>query len=359
MSVTLSSADLDRLGRAVELLVSPLDHGGLDGWRSVVLGELRPLLGADSAGFLLVTPDAVPFYSDEQDELNKYPDAPPPPLADGVPALVRSAQIGVATMPMIYGDDLPLYLGSEHYNDHAAPHHAHDTLAATVPTSGDGFGLSSLHFWHSRPTGPTFGDREVALLRVLRPAFQAGVRTALRWARQRDSLVDTVGAIGQAAAVSDLDGRLLHMTPALDDLMASDPDAEALRASVDAALDAVVSAAQGDGVGAAFERSVATRTAAYTLRGCLYGGHVGAPLAIVSVEAVAVEVPPAAVLRERFGLTPRQADVARLLARRLSNAEIADALSVSPHTARHHVEAVLRKLGLHSRAAVREVLIGG
>lgn len=321
-----------------------------------MLGQIRPLLGADSAGFLLVTPDAVPFYSDEQDELNKYPDAPPPPPVDGVPTLVRSAQLGVATMAMVYGDDLPLYLGSEHYNDHAAPHHAHDTLAATVPTVGDALGLSSLHFWHDRPAGPTFGDREVALLRVLRPAFQAGVRTALAWSRQCEALVDTVGALGQAVAVADLDGRLLHTTPALEDLVASDPDAEALRASIEAAFVAVIGAAQGDGVGAAFERAVATRTAAYALRGSLYGGHVGAPLAVVSVERTTPEVPSAAVLCERFGLTPRQADVARLLVQRMSNAEIAEALSISPHTARHHVEAVLAKLQIHSRADVREVL---
>jgi DNA-binding CsgD family transcriptional regulator len=55
---------------------------------------------------------------------------------------------------------------------------------------------------------------------------------------------------------------------------------------------------------------------------------------------------------EEFGLTPRQWDVARLLARGISNADIAATLGISPHTARRHTERVLRKLEVNSRAQV-------
>jgi DNA-binding CsgD family transcriptional regulator len=54
----------------------------------------------------------------------------------------------------------------------------------------------------------------------------------------------------------------------------------------------------------------------------------------------------------RFGLTRREAQVARLLARRATNREIADQLGVSPHTVRHHVENIFAKLGIHSRRSV-------
>jgi DNA-binding CsgD family transcriptional regulator len=53
------------------------------------------------------------------------------------------------------------------------------------------------------------------------------------------------------------------------------------------------------------------------------------------------------------GLTNRQLDVARLVARGLTNAEIAGRLFISPKTADHHVSAVLAKLGLTSRRSVR------
>ena len=55
---------------------------------------------------------------------------------------------------------------------------------------------------------------------------------------------------------------------------------------------------------------------------------------------------------EGFGLTRRQWDVAQLLAQGLSNAQIANTLGISPHTARRHTERVLHKLALNSRAQV-------
>jgi DNA-binding NarL/FixJ family response regulator len=49
-------------------------------------------------------------------------------------------------------------------------------------------------------------------------------------------------------------------------------------------------------------------------------------------------------------LTPREAEVVQLLARGLTNSEIASRLKVSEHTAKFHVGAVLAKLGARSRA---------
>jgi DNA-binding CsgD family transcriptional regulator len=54
----------------------------------------------------------------------------------------------------------------------------------------------------------------------------------------------------------------------------------------------------------------------------------------------------------RFGLTKREAQIARLLARRASNWEIAEQLDISPHTVRHHVENIFTKLGVHSRRSI-------
>jgi ATP/maltotriose-dependent transcriptional regulator MalT len=50
-------------------------------------------------------------------------------------------------------------------------------------------------------------------------------------------------------------------------------------------------------------------------------------------------------------LTPRELDVLRLVARGLSDAEIADALVVSPHTVHRHVANVRAKLRMPSRSA--------
>ena len=58
----------------------------------------------------------------------------------------------------------------------------------------------------------------------------------------------------------------------------------------------------------------------------------------------------ALALAERYGLSLRELEVALLLADGRSNVEIAAAVKVSTHTARHHTQHVLGKLGVRSRS---------
>ena len=64
-------------------------------------------------------------------------------------------------------------------------------------------------------------------------------------------------------------------------------------------------------------------------------------------------------MRARCGTSPRQAEVAQLMAERQSNREIAARLGIRPNTARHHCEGVLRRLGISSRAELRQTLGAG
>lgn len=63
-------------------------------------------------------------------------------------------------------------------------------------------------------------------------------------------------------------------------------------------------------------------------------------------------------LQQQYGLTERQVEVSRLLARGMSNAEIAESLGLSTYTARNHTEQVLFKLGASTRARVGAILRG-
>jgi DNA-binding CsgD family transcriptional regulator len=58
---------------------------------------------------------------------------------------------------------------------------------------------------------------------------------------------------------------------------------------------------------------------------------------------------PVVELAEKYQLTPREAEVALLLAEGAPNLLIANLLRISEHTARHHPQHVLVKMGLHSR----------
>jgi DNA-binding response OmpR family regulator len=64
-------------------------------------------------------------------------------------------------------------------------------------------------------------------------------------------------------------------------------------------------------------------------------------------------------LRERFNLTPRQIEVARLVSEGCSNAEIAQRLQMSYFTARNHTEQIFLKLGVPGRAAIGAIMYGG
>ncbi len=71
------------------------------------------------------------------------------------------------------------------------------------------------------------------------------------------------------------------------------------------------------------------------------------------VGGLACDVPAArAGTAAAGGLTPREREVAALVARGFSNRQIATELTIAERTAENHVEHILGKLGLHSRAQV-------
>jgi DNA-binding CsgD family transcriptional regulator len=81
---------------------------------------------------------------------------------------------------------------------------------------------------------------------------------------------------------------------------------------------------------------------------------------VVIVVVLGADAEPSAEhLHARYGLSPREVEVARLLADGLSTRELSSALHVSTHTARHHTENVLRKLRVRRRAEVGRRLRGG
>ena len=73
-------------------------------------------------------------------------------------------------------------------------------------------------------------------------------------------------------------------------------------------------------------------------------------LAIVDDGSAGADPSPGSRLACKFHLTPREVEVAMLLAGGAPNSTIAKVLAISEHTARHHTRHVLVKLGLHSRA---------
>jgi DNA-binding CsgD family transcriptional regulator len=111
-------------------------------------------------------------------------------------------------------------------------------------------------------------------------------------------------------------------------------------------------------VEAALGEGVATSAGQYNVTACHVeaGSQMPIALVVVVLERVPSRAELGGRLIERYGLTPRESAAATLLARRYSTAEVARTLGISVHTARHHTERVLTKLGVRSRAEAAEKL---
>ena len=73
------------------------------------------------------------------------------------------------------------------------------------------------------------------------------------------------------------------------------------------------------------------------------------PLADAVAEALAAPNVRPPTLGDDYGLTPREAEVLRLLPQGLTNREIGERLFITERTAAKHVENILPKLGVGSR----------
>ena len=113
--------------------------------------------------------------------------------------------------------------------------------------------------------------------------------------------------------------------------------------------------------GASLTLQVRTSAMEYRLRAVSVvdgGARAAVPTCVVWIRRCRPRLLTTEILRERYGLTPREVRVSTLLAARLRSREIADVLGISIHTARRHAEAVLRKVGVQSRAELRDRLRG-
>jgi len=177
----------------------------------------------------------------------------------------------------------------------------------------------------------------------------------------RATLEQLGDTLTEGVALVDERGRVAYRNAGLSELVREDPEGALLeRECAHLSRFLLVLAAPPGAKSRAREvvnagpRTFRTHAAAYRLHGTLIGrGLLGAgPMALVVLERTTLGRRSLEAAAACFGLTRRELTVARLLADGHSNEALAGLLGVSIHTARRHVEHVLLKLRVHSRAAV-------
>jgi DNA-binding NarL/FixJ family response regulator len=252
-------------------------------------------------------------------------------------ASLASRRVPVSTLEMATRGDPQR---STRYRELLAPAGIPHELRAAFVIRGRVWG--AVHIARRESSG-AFSQRDVDVLAQVAPAIAQGIRGSLRFdAARRGSGAEppgllVLGAENEVELVTDPARELLSA-------LASGAGGEgALPSSVLALASFLRRAEPGEGSNVV---TVPSPAGWITLHGSRESAAPGR-IAIVVERASGLQ---SATLRlELEGVTPREREVATLLARGLSNAEIADALVLSPHTVQDHVKSIYEKVGVGSR----------
>jgi DNA-binding CsgD family transcriptional regulator len=182
-----------------------------------------------------------------------------------------------------------------------------------------------------------------------------------------DKQLQLLDALERPMLVADAGGCIAYRTPALQRCLRHGPRGERFRleSELERLVARLVARLQHGGLRDrngrpdVVTREIGTTHATYRLRGVLLPpevvpGDTGAIL--VEFERTGPGTLREEDLRTQCGLTAREIEVSRLLARGMSDAAIGGRLGISTRTAEHHAENVLRKLGVASRSEVAALL---
>jgi len=198
-----------------------------------------------------------------------------------------------------------------------------------------------------RSSSGAFQRRDADALAALAGAIARGIRASLRF----DAARRVTGAEAPGMVVLGPHDDVELITPPARELLASLQPGEGYTGETIAtpvlALASFVRTAPDGGQGGGNVVTVPGGDGWVTLHASLPGPPGDGRVAVVLERATGAR--SATVRLEAFGATAREREVATLLARGLSRAEMAETLVVSPHTVEDHVKNLYEKVGVASR----------
>ena len=357
--LTLTDSTRAQLERAQDVLLSPLRYDDAEGWLRAAAGAVQEILGGDhSYAFSLgpsttsliptaVDPDfeaAMATYLVEALSDDSAPSERPLPLRMHAQRVKRGSGV-YHEQHLVAREEVEQ---SPFFQEVAAPF---GVRYATGMSATQGATETALCVAFETRDAPGFAVEASEALSLLVPAFETGLRHLERFQTLRTQFRRVLDELTDALFVFSVDGREQYRNDALRHLLEGLRDPALLSR---AALDVALSVAEGrlTADSGPVRRVVQAPTGAYTLRGTWAGALLDArPGVIVSVEPHAPYPSPLRI-RTTYDLTPRQAEVALLVAKGHTDAQIAEELCISMHTVRRHLSAVRAKLEADTRTEV-------
>jgi DNA-binding NarL/FixJ family response regulator len=359
----LSPTDRRQLHRASETMLRPFEHAMPIDYLKAIAAEVRPLLGAFAAVSGSRGPDGTVTIGSDDWPAETLEDFARWKLRDAGTERAIAAGLEACSMRRMIDGDWDTYEQDPMVRGWYKPNQVHDAAAYLLHWPEDD--ALVMVEWHGRTFGtPRLGEEGEWILSMLLPSLKAGTRLLYSLGRHRHRLAADMDALGVAMWVCERDGRVLHQSAAVGRILDGDPESLQVLEAVSLVARGVVRSGERFAADAALasgvHRVIETRVARYRLSAALatHDMHFGVADVLVTLARV-----PAAPVPPRVGdvtpaMSPREQEVAALLARGARNDVIAATLGISPHTVRRHTERVLAKLGVASRAEVAARLHG-
>jgi DNA-binding CsgD family transcriptional regulator len=193
---------------------------------------------------------------------------------------------------------------------------------------------------------PLFSEDDVDFLERAAPVIGRGLRTAVLY--EACSFTDR----GPGILVLDADGELVSATVEAEAWLGEvESTLFGERRGVPVPIEAHMFAAatRAGGEARPLRARLRTRDGMWLVLHAspLRGGQTDGEIAIVIEPAKARDIAP--IIVEAYGLTPREVDVTRRVARGLKTADIGKDLFLSAHTVRDHLKSIFEKVGVSSR----------
>jgi DNA-binding CsgD family transcriptional regulator/GAF domain-containing protein len=221
------------------------------------------------------------------------------------------------------------------------------TNVAYAPVVAHGQVVATIDVGRDDTLGP-FSEQELDLVQAVAAtvgAAYAALTERERLIRERDLLSAALDICDEPVVATDAEGGHRHLNVA----------ARRLLARLDRhgpGLDELLPRSSTGARSLVAERTVRLADGRSTMLACRSALVEGSPGVLISFPRLLEPADECLGEVVESVLTPRERDVARLVARGLRDAEVADALALSPHTVKQHLKSIYRKVGVRSRVAL-------